>query len=344
MRIVHVICSDRFAGVEQFVLRLAVEQARAGHSVHVAGGSGARMTGPLTEATATWEPVTGMFGAWRAVRRHAPDADVIASHMTDADVAASWALGGGGPALVSTRHFAAPRGGVGPIRADAIVRRRVNAEISISTAVANAVGVPSVVVHSGVPISDVPVDRPPSQKRVLMVQRLQPEKRTDVGVRAFAASGLAVEGWRLDIAGEGRLLPELRALVDELGLSGSVTLLGFRTDLPALHAQSSLFLAPCDVEGLGLAVLEAMSAGLAPVAADSAGHRDVIEGLDARAGFRSNDVEDAAAALRAFADDPDRRHALEEAARARALTEFSLARQAQRTDEVYRDAIAGRRR
>jgi glycosyltransferase involved in cell wall biosynthesis len=70
----------------------------------------------------------------------------------------------------------------------------------------------------------------------------------------------------------------------------------------------------------------------------------VIEGLDARAGFRSNDVEDAAAALRAFADDPDRRHALEEAARARALTEFSLARQAQRTDEVYRDAIAGRRR
>jgi hypothetical protein len=42
LRILHVIHSDAFAGVEQFVRRLAIAQARA-HDVRVVGGDAALM-------------------------------------------------------------------------------------------------------------------------------------------------------------------------------------------------------------------------------------------------------------------------------------------------------------
>ena len=43
---------------------------------------------------------------------------------------------------------------------------------------------------------------PGTRERVVLVaQRLEPEKRSDVALRAFAASGLAEPGWRLDVAG-----------------------------------------------------------------------------------------------------------------------------------------------
>lgn len=344
LTILHVVISDRFAGVEQFVLRLAVMQARTGHRVHVAGGAPARMRVALVEAGATWEPLRQVHDLPGVLRRHARRADVVNTHMTDADVAAALLLGRHGPALVSTRHFAQTRRRFGPVRADWIVRRHVDSEIAISTAVAEATGIPSTVVHSGVPAAPPRASRSGAgARRVIMVQRLQREKHTDIGVRAFAASRLAERGWRLDIAGEGPQRDALHDLISDLDLSGSVRLLGFRDDVPALLASSALFLAPCPVEGLGLAVLEAMSAGVAPVVCAAAGHRDLLDGLDARAGFREGDVEDAADALRTFATDEQRRDRLGAAARERAAGEFSLDRQAERTEQVYRDAIARRR-
>ncbi|WP_309127666.1 glycosyltransferase [Microbacterium sp.] len=336
MKIMHLVCSDRFAGVEQFVLRLAVAQAAGGHVVHVAGGAATRMPEQLRAAGATWEPAEGVRAGVAALRRRRHRLDVINSHMTDADAAAALVRGRRGAALVSTRHFALRRGRVIGIPVDLLLRRTVDAEIAISSAVAAATGLPSTVVHSGVPHAEAAAH---PGKIVLMAQRLQPEKRTEVGIRAFVASGLAHDGWRLDIAGDGTQRDALQRLVDDLGVGSSVRLLGFRADLPALLDGASLFLAPCDVEGLGLAVLEAMAAGVAPVAAASAGHLDVLAGLDERSGFRPGDIEDAADALRTLATDGARRSRLAAEARERARAEFSLAGQVARTEKVYERAI-----
>lgn len=338
LRIVHAVASDRFAGVEQFVLRLASAQAAYGHDVTVVGGAPARMSAALQAVGARMVPAVRTRDVLRLVRR--TPADVVNSHMTAADGACAVALFGRRTALVSTRHFASPRGRFGPLPLDAIIRRRVDAEISISRAVAAAIGVPSVVVHSGIPPTDVASDG--TQKRILMVQRLQPEKHTGVGVRAFAASGLAAEGWRLDVVGEGPERDPLTALVDDLDVAQTVHLLGFRDDVPQLLTEASILLAPCPVEGLGLAVLEAMAHAVAPIAAGAAGHLDLLEGLDARALFRPDDVADAAAALRVFADEPQRRSLLAHAARARAQSEFSISQQATCTEVVYRRAMARR--
>jgi len=340
LQIVHVVCSDRFAGVEQFVLRLAVAQAEAGHDVHVIGGAESRMREPLATAHACWSAATGVRQAFSALRARRDRMDVVNTHMTDADVAAVIAVGRG-PALVSTRHFALRRGRALGVPVDLLVRRRVDAEIAISSAVAAATGAPSTVVHSGVPeaVTDPEAAR---EHVVLMAQRLQPEKRTEVGIRAFVSSGLARDGWRLDIAGAGPLHDDLQRLIDDLDAGGSVRLLGFRDDIPALLRTASLFLAPCEIEGLGLAVLEAMAFGVAPVAAAAAGHRDVLAGLDERSGYRPGDIEDAAAALRTLADDGERRQRLATAARERVRTAFTLDGQRSGTDAVYRRALQTR--
>lgn len=341
MRIVHVVCSDRFAGVEQFVLRLAAAQAAAGHDVQVLGGAAEGMREPLRAAAVSWAPVTGVREAAAALRRLRRTAEVVNTHMTDADVAAVLGLGRSGPALVSTRHFASRRGRALGVPIDVLVRGRVDAEIAISSAVAAAAATRATIVHSGVPAT---AGTPRPERIVLMAQRLQPEKGTENGIRAFVASGLAHDGWRLDIAGDGALRPHLQRLIDELDAGRTVRLLGFRDDVPALLETAGLFLAPCEVEGLGLAVLEAMSAGVAPVAAAAAGHRDVLAGLDERSGYRPGDIEDAAAALRVLGGDEQRRARLARSARERAHTAFSLAAQVERTDDVYRTAVGRRRR
>ena len=342
LRILHAIRSDGFSGVEQFVLRLARTQAADGHAVQVIGGDPPRMRPGLDEAGVAHTPAARTIEVLGAVRALADEIDVVNTHMTAADVATIAALAtrrrARRPAVVATCHFARARGRVGPIPIDALVRGRMDAQIAISSAVAAAVEGPSTIIHTG--IDPRPAGDPAARERtVLIAQRLQPEKRTDVGVRAFAASGLADEGWTLDVAGIGPERESLERLGAELGIAPSVRFSGYRTDLPELLTRAGMLLAPCPVEGLGLTLLEAMASGLPPVAADAAGHVELLAGLDERARFGAGDADAAGARLRSLAADAAGRAALGAAARARQQAHFSLRAQADGTDAVYREAI-----
>lgn len=341
LRILHVIRSDGFSGVEQFVLRLALQQASDGHRVAVIGGATARMRPGLAAAGIPHIPAARTDQVAWAVHRHAQEVDIINTHMTAAEVGVAAALSlrrSRRPAVVATRHFAKRRGRVGPVPIDALVRRSIRAEISISEAVAGAVERTSTVVHTGIPPRAV-TDAARRKQTILIAQRLQPEKRTDVGVRAFAASGLATRGWSLEVAGNGPEREVLQALALELGIAPSVRFIGYRSDLPELMADASLLLAPCPVEGLGLTLIEAMASGLPPVAADAAGHVEVLAGLDPRCRYAPDDAEDAGRKLRALADDPAGRTALGAAARERQQQQFSLRAQADVTEAVYRGVL-----
>ncbi|WP_404430590.1 glycosyltransferase family 4 protein [Microbacterium lacus] len=341
LRILHVVRSDRFAGVEQFVRRLAIAQAAAGHTVWVAGGSEADMRGTLQQSGVRYRPAARAGEVAHAVRKLGSGADVINAHMTAADVEAVIAATGlrRRPALVATRHFTRQRGSRAPGSLFRAVERRLDAELSISDAVAAAINVPSTVVYSGV---ETP-PRPPAADRVpivLMAQRLQPEKRTDVGIRAFAESGLAAHGWMLQIAGDGPERPQLEGLAAQLGVGSATQFLGFRNDVSELMARAGMLLAPCPVEGLGLSVLEAMALALPVVAADAGGHSSLLADLDERALFWPDDAGHAAAQLHALGHDADGRDTLGIAERERQSERFSIETWRAGTDAVYRRAIA----
>lgn len=343
LQVLHVVRTRSFAGVEQFVRRLAIAQAGAGHRVAVIGGDPTRMAPALHAANVGFTASRSGIRDALLIRRATRRADVVATHMTAADAAAATALLGLPTALVSTRHFTRGRGSRAPRPVYPAIESRIDAEIAISDAVAHSIGIPSTVVHSGVEDAVAPAAATRS-RTVLMAQRLQPEKRTRVGLAAFAASGLANEGWRLQIAGAGPELSLLETDAASLGIADSVDLLGFRDDIAQLYRQAGLFLAPCPVEGLGLSLLEAMATGLPALAADAGGHSEILAGLDPRALFPADDVATAARSLRSLADDDGGRAALGAGGRERQRAEFSIASQLAGTEAVYRAAIAARRR
>lgn len=340
LRIVHAVRSDRFAGVEQFVRRLAIAQAHAGATVHVIGGAPEHLAQALAEAGVSFEPARSTVDVARALRARRRDVDVVNTHMTAADVAAVLAFAGRHrPAIVSTRHFARRRGRFRALPLDPLVRTVLDAEISVSSSVATAIGLPSTVVRSGIESRPlIPVAE--RTRTVLVVQRLQPEKQTPLAVRAFARSGLASEGWQLDIAGTG---DDAAAVADVAApLGDAVRLLGFRDDVPQLMADAGILLAPTPIEALGLSVLEAMSCGLPVVSAAAGGHLETMGGLDDEVQFAAGDVDAAARALRTLAHDSVRRGRLGAAEHARVDRDFSVEAQVAQTDDVYRRVVAGR--
>lgn len=300
LRIVHVVCSDRFAGTERHVATLAAAQAAAGDAVAVVGGDD-RLRDHAPGVVQL--PAAGVAGAVRALVRLGR-ADVLHAHMTDAEVAVALLPGRRRALRVATRHFARPRGSSplrrGVSRATAL---RLDGQLAISEFVARNIDGPSTVVHPGVPeVAGASPSRAGRSPVVLLAQRLEAEKATDTGLRAFAASGLAAAGWRLQVAGEGSQRAALGDLARTLGIGAAVDFLGHRGDVAELMRRASALLAPCPVEGLGLTVLEAMATGLPVVASAAGGHLETVGSVPGAALFPRGDHGAAGAQLARLAD------------------------------------------
>lgn len=334
MRIRHLVMTRSFAGVERHVCVLASEQARQGHDVEVWGGLASEMRRGLDERVVHRPAHRVMPVALRGLARSAPD--VVHTHMT---LAETTALAFGAllhVPVVTTRHFAAVRGASRGGRAvRGVVGRRVDAQIAVSRYVAEHIDGDSTVVYPGVePAATVARRRPV----VLVVQRLQPEKRTDVALRAFAAGAPA--DWTLEIVGRGAELDELRALAVDLGIAERTHFLGFRDDVPDLMASASVLLAPCEVEGLGLSVLEAMAQGLPVLASRAGAHPETVGLAQEEQLFSPGDVDDAAARLDVLCSDDDLRDRYGEQLARVQREVFTPSAQARATEVVYGQVLA----
>lgn len=229
-----------------------------------------------------------------------------------------------------------------PARAEALgaVLRRVDLVHCVSDAMAGTVARYGadpdkvLVERPAVPVADL---APLAERRrdhdgplrVLSIGRLQWVKGFDDALRAMArlvASGRPVE---YRIVGEGPDREKLTFLIDELGLGGSVTLVGVQSQA---EVRDQLVWADAMVlsslsEGISNAVLEAMAAGLPVVSTDCGGMVEVIDsGTD---GFvvPVGDVAAMADQLGRLADDPALRASIGRAAAARAVASFDLERQ-----------------
>jgi glycosyltransferase involved in cell wall biosynthesis len=340
MRILHAIRSDGWAGVERHVAELAGVQQRLGDDVIVVGGDPARMRAAL-DPRVRHRPARSLQQVVAAIAKLASGADIINTHMTAADVAATLAARSRPARIVSTRHFAAPRGS-SPLVKSALrgLIAGVDAQIAVSRFVADRVDGSSTVVLSGV--RPDPGRRIPAHERiplVLVAQRLEREKCTDVALKAFAEAGLAGRHWRLAVAGDGTLRAELEALAVRLGIRDQVDFLGLRDDVGTLMTRAAVFMAPRPDEAFGLSVVEAMARGLPVVAAGSGAHLETVGLLDGAALYRPDDEEQAARVLLALVASPsdldDYGARLQELQRSR----LTIEQQALRTRDVYRSLL-----
>jgi glycosyltransferase involved in cell wall biosynthesis len=154
---------------------------------------------------------------------------------------------------------------------------------------------------------------------VIAAGRLKRQKDFPSLVRAFAGVSRAHPGWRLRICGGGAERAALAALIDELRLGGRVELAGKVRDMEAELEAASVFALSSRVEGLPLALLEAMAMGLAVVSFDeSAGPRDLIDdGVDGLL-VPARDEPALARAICALIESPDLRRRLGDGARHKA--------------------------
>ncbi|MEV7973357.1 glycosyltransferase family 4 protein [Cellulomonas sp. NPDC089187] len=328
--VVHVVCTDSFAGVERYVSTLARWQDRMGSQVLVVGGAADRMPTELAGTNVSWQPGPGWREAARALRGLTPG--VVHAHMTAAELAA--VLTARAP-VVATRHFAQRRGNSPVARAvGRVLTARIAAQVAISGFVADRVEGRSVIAHPGVP----PAPEPPTDDRrpvVLIAQRLEPEKRTDLGLRIWAESGLAGRGWQLWIAGDGALRTELPSLARRLGVAESVRFLGPRGDIDHLLSTVGILLAPRPDEPYGLSVVEAMAHGLPVAAGAGGGHDETVGTVPGAVLLPTRDTRAAGRLLAGLAADPARRVRYGAALRDAQHHRFDLASHAAAVAAVY---------
>ncbi len=153
----------------------------------------------------------------------------------------------------------------------------------------------------------------------LYLGQLEPRKRPLEAVAAAERAAATGAPLVLLVAGEGPLAEEVRSHAGP-----EVHALGFRRDPERLLAAADILVMPSEREGLSLAVLEAMAAGLAPVVSDGPGNPEAVG--EAGVVVPVGDVSALASALERLAGDPEERTRLGAAARARAEAEFSIER------------------
>jgi len=115
-------------------------------------------------------------------------------------------------------------------------------------------------------------------RSLVHVGNLTAPKRAETIIRALQKVTEMYADCRLIIIGEGNLRPSLEALADELGLRKHVSFCGALPHEEVLNMLqgADVFVHCSDHEGLGMAIMEAMGAGLPVVASRVGGVPDLV--------------------------------------------------------------------
>jgi glycosyltransferase involved in cell wall biosynthesis len=355
--IAHVLSSLALGGQERLVVDLARRQrpaARGILAVTLAGRSQGALPDELARAGVEVVAVSRREGVdpalparlYRLFRQRR--VDLVHTHNRMPLVYAAPAGKLAGARVVHTRHGP----GVGTPRERWLRRqaaRFADAYVTVSAETArvhhDCAPAKRSVIENGV---DVTLFRPDPEARAAVrgalgigpaawvigtVGRLAPEKDQALLLRA-AAPLLAGERMLL-LAGDGPERTRLQALAADLGVAARVRLLGARADVPRLLAALDVFALTSRMEGLPLALLEAMATAL-PVVATPVGAIPAVLGDQGERGFLATGEGELRGHLTALAAAPDRARALGAAGRARVVARFSLERMVERYWALYR--------
>jgi glycosyltransferase involved in cell wall biosynthesis len=235
---------------------------------------------------ASWRELPALR-RWLANRLERFDPDIVHAHLFHASVLVASLPRPGHARLVLSHqhgdHFHASGARLGELL-DRVAGRRFDHVVGCSQSVEDYLlyryGYPPgrvSHVHNG--WSGEPHERRPDPGRhdVICVARLRAQKNHATLIDAHARVRAQVPDARLLLAGDGAEREAIRAHTRRLGLDGSVELLGSVDDVWPLLARAHVFVLPSLYEPLGIAVLEAMAAGLPVVASSVGGLREIVE-------------------------------------------------------------------
>ena len=226
-------------------------------------------------------------------------------------------------------------------RALAVAHRKI---VTVSDAIQNyvrsEVGIaPSrlMTIHNGVPEAQLPrrAMRKLREASFVTVGRLHAIKNYEMLLRAFASAFRTYPECRLKIAGDGPERQRLENLARELGLEAGVSFLGFQNDVRGLLGESHVFILSSRYEGISIALLEAMRAGLPAIATRVGGMAEVVQ--DGKTGILVGNEDEAgmARAMIRLIESPDQCTRMGEQGYAHMMQDFSIRACADRYFALY---------
>ena len=313
-----------------------------------------RHAGPVPLRRAGW---AGWIPYLRAFRPH-----IVHAHLAAGSVAAViGALAAGRPRLVATCHnltdWEEKRGH--PVR---LLSRALLRQCDALVAVSEAVKEGMVRVHPGLAErvaviyngADLSAFAPPNIDREAArarlgygagdfvagsIARLDPRKGLDVLIDAAARAVVELPDLRILIVGDGAERAALEARAMALGLNGRVAFAGEQADVRPYLAALDLFVAPSRTEGMGVAIVEAMAAGIPVVGARVGGIPEVLDQGAAGWLIDGHDPQEWGRALLRCARRPGEREGLAGAGLRRARA-FSVDQARLRLEVLYERLVA----
>ena len=346
MRLLLVVAELAVGGAERLVIQLAEAAQARGDQVAIAAAPGPldgevealgleriRLAGRGRSPSALGRAATSLA---RPLRRFRPDLVHVHNVRATAivELAARLAFPLQGVPTLTTFHGVLPR----EYRTAARVLRAPEHVVCVSQDVADGLrgaGLPGSrisIVENGVPL------RPPlSDERrrrlddelgldgrpvVSIVGRLVPQKAHQRFLEAAAAVAERAPETRFLVVGDGPLRPELERSAQRLGLE-QVRFTGVRQDAGDIISRSALLVFSSDWEGLSLAALESLAAGVPVVASDVQGMREL---LSSGAGVlvAGGEPRGLADAIVSLLEDGGRRQAMGEIGRALVRERYSI--------------------
>jgi glycosyltransferase involved in cell wall biosynthesis len=135
----------------------------------------------------------------------------------------------------------------------------------------------SIIIPGSVDCERFIVAKEPAGYDLIAVGRLVPVKRYDRLIKIVVELVKACDDLRVAVVGGGPQLEEMQARAADAGIADRIDFLGQRDDVPALCAASKAFILTSENEGLSIAMLEALAAGLPAIVPDVGDLASVVE-------------------------------------------------------------------
>ena len=367
MKILQLISSGGFYGAESVLLNLSVELQRTGHSCVVGVfqnasnantevGDHAEIAGLAVQRI----PCRSRFD-WRTVRRiraiiERDGIDLVHAHGYKANFYALLAGRVAEVPVTATCHnwLGKSRSMRAYARLDRYLLRFFDGVAAVSRSVAEQLGhvgtrqrvrvIPNGVPAPGPGIGSGLADQIRMGDRIVVgtVARLSAEKGTSVLIEAAAKICPDFPQALFVVVGDGPLRSSLEARVRELGMKEQFLFAGERNDVDQIYRSFDVYVLPSFQEGMPMALLEAMAAGLPVVATKVGGVPDLVCDPSVGTLVEPGDPTAIATGIRDLLSDQSRRERMGSNARRRVETQFSAAAMAQNYVELYQEALLRR--
>lgn len=358
MKLLHVIEDLGVGGIERLLEDLLPQLRNSGHDIEVLclwqGGTiaerlqenGIRVH--IAGVRSYWNPaqVSRVIRTIRDMKM-----DLVHAHGSFANVFMGLAslLPGFPPFVI--QHHTLWTGGVfrRQVIAEKTAARRAARVLCVSQAAADSLtdaGIASRekvrVVYNGIVIDRFPVSAGTNRRRIICVGSLAPHKGHVILLEAFRRVMQSLLDVTLTLVGDGSERSRIEQEIERHSLRDHVQLTGIVEDVQGVLSSAGLFVFPSiEREGLGIAILEAMSSGLSVIASDCGGIREIVEHGVTGLLVPPGDARFLADAIIRLITDQDEADQLAAAGRALIESRFTIDSTCRELMSIYEEVLGG---